>query len=155
MPLGLSAWSLGALIAWTLVVAGIGVYLGRMIGVGRHSHPDPEPKPVSTAADRRPAYTHPRGRHHEDTSVFAAVPPVPGPGAPSLRPPAPEVPPETEQLAAQAHPDHPLRRADDRPGVPPAPPLPGGRRRSDAPRQTRRAANRLRDGDDEGPWPPP
>lgn len=101
---------------------GIGVLIGHFTWPRGTDTPAP-PEPVSTAPEP-PVYTHPRGAHHGPPTVQFELPVL---AAPEPTPPTPH------------------RRAEDLPGVPPAPPRPGGRRRSDSPPLTRRQARELRE----------
>jgi hypothetical protein len=149
--------------AW-IAVCWLALALGFVVGwlARRATRPDPDPPAhrwpaegelvdyagTGTAAEvaawppevAQPAqYTYPRGRHHEDTSQFPAITedtpdPRPAPYA-RLRATAPG----TDELP------HPSRRVDDAPGEPLRPPRPGGRRRSDDPRMSRRESREIRD----------
>lgn len=104
---------------------GLGVLIGHFIWPRRTDTPAPAPAPAP-----EPVSTAPRGAHHgPPTSEFA----LPSNGYYQLL--TPELP----------QPDQFLRRQDDRPDVPPAPPRPGGRRRSDGPPMTRQQVRELRE----------
>lgn len=154
MWLGLStlAWVAILLAVWTVTALLAALLLGRLLRLSRERDSEHNQRVLAENDVRKltespdPVYTSPRGRHHPDTSQFPAVRADPAEAVSTG--PMPQVPGAwTEEI-------HPGRRAEDR-GVPPPPPRspgqPTGRRRSDAPRQTRTAARRLRDGDDEDP----
>jgi hypothetical protein len=88
-----------------------------------------------------------------------SAPPAPAPPAPAEpmtdpylpRLDMPDLPTTRSDVPPLVHPptnEIPMRRVDDSPGAELRPPLPGGRRRSDGPRMTRREARLLREGEE-------
>lgn len=149
----------GALTSWACL--GIGLALGwwirdRAAHHGPHQPPDPAatgppapPTPSDSSNSSEP------GRHGLLTAEMQALPPPLDPSAAyRTRPPPPPLPrplpPEHPQTHAA---DHFGTRASDPPTAlqPLPPPLPGGRRRSDQPRQTRRQARAVREGPPDEP----
>lgn len=128
-------------------------FLGVGVLIGHFAWPRPEVREVVSTAPAEPApaepvYTAPRGAHHGPPTTEFQIPPELLAEL-SEEPPSPE--PRTGPMSLPVPPldPHPVqgrrRRADDRPGVEPAAPQPGGRRRSDEPPMTRQQARQLRE----------